>query len=293
MAAQFEPADQLLLPAALVTGEAVEVDLRPASFATRMLAWLLDLVVVAGASWALTLALSGIFALNSGPVDDAAGSAVALVGFVAILVGLPTLIETLSRGRSLGKLSAGLRVVRDDGGPIRVRQALVRALLGVFENYATVGSVAIVASLANPRGKRLGDLLAGTLVVRDRPVAPMPPLPAVPMELAAWARTADIGRLPDQLVMACRHLIARVQLLHPDARHRLGLDLAGQVARFVSPQPPPGVNVEWFLVAVLTERRRREHLRLDQIEAARRARVAARDSAPILAAESTRLIGDA
>ena len=78
MAAQFEPADQLLLPAALVTGEAVEVDLRPASFATRMLAWLLDLVVVAGASWALTLALSGIFALNSGPVDDAAGSAVAL-----------------------------------------------------------------------------------------------------------------------------------------------------------------------------------------------------------------------
>ena len=286
MAVRGEPADHLLLPEALVTGEAVEVDLAPASFATRMLAWLLDLLVMGAVWFALFWVLAGLAVV----LESAAVDALALVVYVAALVGLPTAVETLTRGRSLGKLAAGLRVVRDDGGPIRVRQAFVRALLGVFECFTMFGSVAMISSLANPRGKRLGDLLAGTVVVRDRPAAPMPPLPPVPPDLAAWARTADIGRLPDPLVMACRHLIARVHVLHPGARQRLGADLAAQVARRVSPAPPPGVGAEWYLVAVLTERSRREHRRLLTVAAGRQQREQARAAASVLAADSSRLL---
>ena len=58
-------------------------------------------------------------------------------------------------------MALGLRVVRDDGGPIRFRHALVRGLVGVVEIWLTVGAVALVVSLASSQGKRLGDFLAG------------------------------------------------------------------------------------------------------------------------------------
>src|SRR5439155_10322840 len=88
--------------------------------------------------------------------------------------------EMTSGGRSLGKALVGLRVVRDGGFPISLRESLVRNLLrlvDVLPWYYTVGLVSIVLSRD---GKRLGDLAAGTIVVRlDRP-EPAPPLPDAP-----------------------------------------------------------------------------------------------------------------
>src|SRR4051794_26488650 len=132
-------------------------------------------------------------------LDEAAGQAVQVALLAGVVVGLPTTVETLSRGRSLGKVAAGLRVVRDDGGPTRMRHALVRALVAVVEIFLTLGSVALVTSMLNVRGKRLGDLLAGTFVLRERGGRAIAPLPAMPLQLARWALTADIARLPDPL----------------------------------------------------------------------------------------------
>ena len=152
--------DRLILPPQVVTGEAVALELRPASFATRGLAVALDLAVMLAAGILVGIVLG----LTLPDVDEAAARAIGILALVGVLVGLPTTVETLTRGRSLGKLAAGLRVVRDDGGPVRLRHALVRALLAVFEIIVTFGSVALITSLANVRGKRLGDLLAGTFV---------------------------------------------------------------------------------------------------------------------------------
>src|SRR5919202_6781735 len=132
------PDERLILPPQVVTGEAVALELRPASFATRALAVALDLLVMLAAGIAVVLVLG--WALPD--LDDAAGRAVGILVLVGVLVGLPVTVETLTRGRSLGKLAAGLRVVRDDGGPIRLRHALVRALLAILEIIATFGSVA-------------------------------------------------------------------------------------------------------------------------------------------------------
>ena len=100
-----------------VTGEAVALDLRIAQFPSRTLALALDLVVQCG-----VLVAVGLFAVSvASQVDGAAATAIVLVAIVMVIVGMPTLIETLTRGRSLGKLAAGLRVVRDDGGPARCR----------------------------------------------------------------------------------------------------------------------------------------------------------------------------
>jgi len=254
----------------LVIGEAVVLDLHPASFATRMGAIFLDLLVLAVLLVVVGLLLGG----TSFFLDSAAMSAVTLVSIVLVLVGTPAVVETFTRGRSLGKLALGLRVVRDDGGPIRSRHAFVRALCGVGEFFLTFGSVAIIASLANSKGKRIGDMLAGTYVVNER-VARVPIAPIVmPPELAGWAVSADIGRLPDRLAMAVRQFLGRAERLHPGSRAGLGTSLAEQVGGHVAPPPPAGTHPERFLSAVIAERRRRELARLTREQEAARHREA-------------------
>src|SRR4249919_671614 len=129
----------------LITGEAVVLDLRPASFATRALALALDLCLLGAIAVGALLVLGGA----AGGLDPAAAAAVLLVLLVGILVGIPVTVETVTRGRSLGKTAAGLRVVRDDGGPVRFRHSLIRGLLTLLEFYACAFSIALIASLSN------------------------------------------------------------------------------------------------------------------------------------------------
>ena len=238
----------------ILTGEGVLLDARPASFASRMLAAGLDVLILAIVAFALVAALASI---GLG-LDESAQRALSVVLIVTILVGVPTTVETFSRGRSVGKLAAGIRIVRDDGGPVRFRHALIRALTGVGELWLASGSVALITSLLNDKGKRVGDIVAGTYAVRVRGAQrTLPPL-SMPPALARWAHGADMGRLPDGLALAARQFLGRAATLHPSSRARLQRELTEQVGRLVSPPPPPGTHPEDFLAAVLAERRDRE-----------------------------------
>ncbi|WP_298460392.1 RDD family protein [uncultured Cellulomonas sp.] len=238
----------------ILTGEGVLLDSRPASFATRMLAGLLDIVVLGALIFAIVVVV-GVLGAEVGPQ---AGQAMLVVALVLVMVVVPTTVETLTRGRSLGKLAAGIRIVRDDGGPVRFRQAFVRALTGVGELWLTVGSVALITSMVNNQGKRVGDILAGTYAVRVRgAVRALAPL-TMPPALAGWARTADIGRLPDGLALSARQFLGRAATLHPASRAAMCAALTAEIGRYVAPGPPPGTPPEAFLAAVLVERRDRE-----------------------------------
>jgi len=245
-------------PDALVTGDAVVLELRLAKLASRGLALGIDLAVQ------LTVLLVGVLVVGGllGSADAALAAAAGLTFYVAVIVGYPVAMETTTRGRSLGKLALGLRVVREDGGPVRFRHAFVRALLGVVEIWLSFGSIALIASLASPQGRRLGDYLAGTLVVRERVpvaghvVAPMPP------PLAGWAAGLDLSRLPDDLALAARQFLTRAGELSPAAREDMGTRIATAVAAVTAPAPPPGTPPWAFLAAVLAERRRRELARM-------------------------------
>lgn len=239
----------------ILIGEGVVLDARPASFATRALASLLDVLVIGVLGWLIIL-----LAVTAGQgMDDAAVSAFFLTVLVVLTVGVPATVESLSRGRSLGKLALGLRVVRDDGGPIRVRHAIIRALTGFLELWLTFGGIALIASLIHPQGKRVGDMLAGTYAVRVRGgQRALPPL-VLPYELAGWVRSTDIRRLPDGLALSTRQFLGRAAGLHEASRVRLGAQLAAEVERYVAPGPPPGTHPERFLAAVLVERRDREY----------------------------------
>ena len=244
----------------LVTGEAVLLELRLARLPSRGVAEALDLLGTAGDDPVLRGDRLGVGAERAA-LDGAAGRALGLVVFVGIFVGYPVLFETLSRGRSLGKMAMGLRVVREDGGPIQFRHALVRGLLAVFEIYLTSGTIAIICSLVSAKGKRLGDYLAGTVVVRERVPRISAPMVQMPPALASWAATLELSRLPDDLALSARQFLARARDLAPQVRHSIGSRIAYDVSLFVAPGPPVGCPPEAYLMAVLAERRRREELR--------------------------------
>jgi uncharacterized RDD family membrane protein YckC len=242
----------------LVTGEAVVLELRLAKLASRLLSVLIDLAVQ------LVLLFVGLAIIGgvADSADDAAAAAIVLVFLVSVIVGYPVVFETLSRGRTLGKLALGLRVVREDGGPIRFRHALVRALAAVIEIWITAGAVALVVSLASSQGKRLGDFLAGTVVVRERVPKGSAAVVTMPPQLAWWASGLDLSRLPDDLALAARQFLSRSRELAPEIRESMGARLAASVAACTNPPAPPGVPAWAYLSAVLAERRRRETARL-------------------------------
>jgi len=239
----------------LVTGEAVALELRPARLPSRALAVLLDLVVAVVAYIAVSVGLL----MATASLDQAAQTAVSMTTFVLILVGAPIAVETLSHGRSLGKLVCGLRVVRDDGGPIRFRHALVRGAIGAFEILLTFGVVACIASLISARGRRLGDVFAGTLVVRERvPVARTGFIAPPPPGLAGRFSGLDLSAVPDGLWLAVRQYLARTRQLDPQVGRAIAERLAGDLAARTGAPVPPGVPPADYLAAVLQERQARE-----------------------------------
>ncbi|GAA4656882.1 RDD family protein [Arthrobacter cryoconiti] len=242
----------------ILTGEAVLLELRPASFAARSLGSAIDVLAT------VLLAIGALIAFSAIPflVDLAAAKAIILALALALVVGLPIAVETLSRGRSLGKLVMGLRVVRDDGGSIRFRHALIRSLLGVLELYMSIGSVAFLVSLFNEKSKRLGDMLAGTYAIRVR-VPKTVPLQVHTVEaLAPWAQLADIGRLPDPLVRRISLFLGQGRHMAAGSRAALGAALASEALLHVSPAPPHGTSPEIFLAALISEHRERDFVRM-------------------------------
>ena len=236
----------------ILTGEGVWLEARPAAFASRLLGGLIDAAV----SIAVVVAAAVVVLPNVGGAYSSAIFSVLM--FVVVLVVAPVTVETLTRGRSLGKLAMGIRIVRDDGGPVTLRHALVRALVGIFELWATSGVLALVTSMVHPRGKRLGDLLAGTYATRVRGRRSGETTVTMPPHLYGWASSADMARLPDGLALAVRQFLGRAAKLHPASRVDLGGRLTAQVQAYVRPLPPPGVHPEDFLAAVVAERRKRD-----------------------------------
>ena len=239
----------------LMTGEAVGLDLRPISFILRAAGAIIDFLAYFGLWFLILLAVTSPWLRRF--FDEASSQAVTLSALVFCLVVAPTAVETLSQGKSLGKLAVGGRIVRDDGGSIGLRHAFIRSLTGVLEIFSTLGGIASVTALLNGRTKRLGDLLAGTYCQNERVSQITPPVYGVPSELLGWAATADVARMPDGLSRRIAQFLRQSSRLTPDARTRLSRSLATEASVFVSPLPT--VNAELFLAAVSAVRRDREY----------------------------------
>ena len=241
------------MTAGVVTGEAVSLEIRLAHWPSRLVAFVIDLLAQIAVWVVVTLLLARV--LEGADSDLAA--AVVIVAFVVVFLGYPIAFETLWRGRTLGKAALGIRVVRDDGAPERFRHAFVRAVLMPFEFWGP----ALLTSIINRRAKRLGDLLAGTVVVQERVPSRTTAPVSMPPPLVEWARLLDLSRFPDDLALSVRQFLARQHELRPEARTAMGNQLVAAVRSAVTPDPPAGTPGWAYLSAVLAERRRREEER--------------------------------
>ncbi|MGE0217366.1 RDD family protein [Mycolicibacterium sp.] len=243
----------------VVTGDAVILDIQIAQVPVRALAALIDVTVVfvcyilGVVLWAMTLT----------QFDSALSAAFLILFTVLALVGYPLIFETATRGRSLGKMALGLRVVSDDGGPERFRQALFRALAGVVEIWLLTGGPAVICSLISSRGKRIGDIFAGTVVISERGPRLSPP-PPMPPQLAWWASSLQLSGLGAEQAELARQFLSRAPQLNPQIRDEMAHRITADVVTRISPPPPPGTPAPLILAAVLAERHRRELERLQQ-----------------------------
>ena len=248
MSTPIESAEEIL------SGEAVAIDVQPIGFFLRVMGAFIDMVL----SFALYILFMflRIWALDAGLIDDAIDRILNVTSLVVCFVVVPVAMEVSLRGRSLGKLAVGGRIVRLDGGATGFRHAFIRALLGVLEIYMTFGSIALLTGAFTARSQRLGDLVAGTYSQRVRTPKLESHEPAMPPALAEWAAIADVARLPDRLARRISQFLRTSPQMMPQARARIAEQLVAEAADYVSPRPvaPP----EHVLAAVTVIRRRRE-----------------------------------
>lgn len=238
----------------LVSAEGIDLDLRLAGIGSRSAALALDLLIQV----LLVLLLTSI-ASTFGAIG-AAGLAIA--SFL-VLIGYPVIAESAFDGRTVGKQALGLRTIMDDGSPLTFVAAAIRGLVRVVDLLPGVGLVGMVSILATERSQRLGDLVAGTLVVHDETAAARRRdvvsnaqqdlgfgiAPVLSPEQAGW----DVSAVsPDDLV-AARSFLARRLELDPYHRADLADRLAQQLQPKVSGVPFDGGS-ELFLERVVSAR---------------------------------------
>lgn len=242
------------------TGEAVELDIIPAEPPYRFVSAFVDFA--AYAATALTVFYMLMHSWRHPTDQQQKIFSILLVASATLLV--PLAVEALTRGSSLGKWAFSLRVVRDDGGPASLRHIFVRRLVGVIE-LVLFGLPALVSMFLTTRGKRLGDLAAGTIVVRQPTGALHPPL-LMPPALAAWASTAVVLPVDRALRREALAFLRANAELSPAVRAAGGADLAERLRAYAETPVPAGAHPEQVIAAILVIERdkdwRRERTRV-------------------------------
>ncbi|CAN5787780.1 RDD family protein [soil metagenome] len=243
-------------PRGIVTPEAVVLEFETAGVGSRVLAIFIDLIVQYSAIFAGLLAATAV-----GQVSNSLAIIVAVLVVFLGLFGYPIGMETFCNGRTLGHAAMGLRVVTIEGAPIRFRHAAIRGFLSLFDFYLPVpgGLVAVISVLASPRNQRLGDLAAGTIVLRERSATSAShavTFPA-PYGYESYVASLDTSAVTGGQYSLIRSFLLRVLQLAPAARYRLALTLANPVTERMGHTPPPGVGPELFRACVASAYQRR------------------------------------
>ncbi|MDH4168487.1 MAG: RDD family protein [Acidimicrobiia bacterium] len=231
----------------IVTPEAVVLDFQAAGVSSRILARGVDLAVQLAMLWLLQL----VIGLGAAFSTVGASVAAVIIAFL-VLLGYPALSEWLWQGRTVGKLALGLRVVSLGGGPVGFTAAATRSLFQIIDIYATGGGIAIITALGNRRSQRLGDLAAGTFVIRERRVQghTRPVVFRPPYGYEGYAQALDVTSLTTQQYGLVRSYLLRLNELGVNARWSIGRRLSDNLARQIHHLRPPSVHHETFLVCV-------------------------------------------
>lgn len=261
------------------TPEGVSLETVLAGLGSRIGAFLVDLAIQLAVFVVLLVALG--FAEGRHPSETTRLVIAGAVGLalLATLFGYFVVLELATGGRSVGKRALGLRVVRGDGAPLGFWPILIRNVLRLVDWLPSAYLLASILILATARNQRLGDLAAGTIVVRERTAAlqhlqqvpwtdprqwtglsrqgwpgpgpaagtgPSPAVPVLPPALANW----DVSGIGSREMQLVRRFLTNRWGYTPDARNRLAWQLAGDLWPLVA-GAPSGLHPEQFLEAVV------------------------------------------
>jgi uncharacterized RDD family membrane protein YckC len=254
------------------TPELVAIEMPLAGIGSRFIALLVDYLI-----WVAGLLVLFFVSLLLGPALNAfnrlsAQWAEALVIFVLFLLnwGYFTLFEAFWNGRTPGKRVAKIRVIQRSGRPIGLLESMARNLVRYVDQVPFFYGVGVVTMFVTKQHQRLGDLAAGTLVVRDRePDSPMwgesgsrtftaqlfTPAPMQEPHMAVTLPLMGVSRLGAADLEVLESFFSRRLDMSMATRQTLGLRIAAAIKAKSGLEPPDGVSVETFLEAAARQLR--------------------------------------
>jgi uncharacterized RDD family membrane protein YckC len=237
---------------AIATPEGVEVELVLSGLGSRFLARLLDTFVQSLCIIALV-----VIAVITNDSIGGWGLAFAIVGFFLVMFVYDVAFEVLASGRTPGKRAAGIRVVGLRGQPVGFRESAVRNVVRLLD-LSIAYLPAVLAILTTSKNQRLGDLAAGTIVVRERfggtgATTAVPPALTVPADaVVGWDVSTITG---DDVAVVRRFLDRRLELPWPIRVH-----LANELTYRLAPRVtgvPAGVHPEYVLEGIVVAKHAR------------------------------------
>jgi len=205
------------------TPEGVPLELTLAGVGSRFASALLDYIL----QFIILLALALVLSYGAGfsPGSSSLSAAFWVLGFFAVFWGYDVAFEVLNSGRTPGKAANGLRVVRESGAPVTFGPSAVRNVIRIIDLLPGTYLVGITSILLTKRNQRVGDLAAGTLVIREARKLP-PEVRVSPSVQAPTWDTSAVGRQDLDTVAA---FLARRHELEAGARIQIAAELAGRL----------------------------------------------------------------
>lgn len=241
------------------TPEQTTLEFSLAGVGSRFLAVALDTLIQYAAILLVAIA-TGLLVWGTGPVLPQLGNwgaAAAVIAFFLLYYGYFALFEILWNGQTPGKRLAGLRVIQDSGRPVGTYQAVLRNVVRILDQIPVVYGIGIISVLLSERNKRLGDLVAGTVVVHENPleIAAMSWNSADAAPAGGGPRFAVTRLTPDEIQLLEAFLVRRSQLT-AEIRAFMARQIAARLATRLEVQPaerPPSDEV--FLEALASQSR--------------------------------------
>ena len=235
----------------IATPEGVTLELVLAGLGSRFMARLLDTLIQLTIIFALTLGIGALAVFTPG----VALAVFAILSFLVLFIyDVP--FELLNNGRTLGKMAAGIRVVGQGGRPVGAFGSCTRNVLRIADFLPVFYVTGVCTIMTTKHDQRLGDLAAGTLVVRDKfpglESLMSPPLTVPAEAVSLW----DVSAVDAGDLATIRHFLDRRVTLPWPVRTHFGTELAARVGPKVPGAPYP-VHPEYLLEGVVVAKQRR------------------------------------
>ena len=236
------------------TPEQTSLEFPLAGIGSRFLALAIDTLIQWGVALALFFGVAmpvGLMFRGSAPsLWILAGM---LILFFLIFYGYFIVFEAIWNGQTPGKRLTRLRVIKESGHPITAIDAVARNLLRIVDQLPGFYGVGIVSAWFSRQNKRLGDFVAGTVVVHEKPLADIHP--AWEMAAPPGASSYRADRLSPEEFALIESFLSRRSALGGDVRARMAAQIVERIKSKITVPPREGASAEKLLEAIAHERR--------------------------------------